>query len=102
KNVPWKAPLSREWYQIEQREQEDPDNIDEVPVESRHLHRHIVLYRGMPDIDHPAHHPHDQDTDDHMHGMKPGHPEIERKVHLRLVLIHLIRSLGQRLRLRTL
>src|ERR1035437_3783841 len=31
--------------QIEQGEQENPDNIDKVPIESCHLHRRVPLWR---------------------------------------------------------
>ena len=65
--------------QIKQREQEDPNNIDKVPIEAGHFDRHIVFAAvcvfATPSTE-PRHQP---EADDHVQGMKPGHYKIDPK-----------------------
>src|SRR5512135_3485193 len=67
--------------QVQQREEEDPDEVDEVPVEPGQLHRGRVpgpelAARGAQG--HPAEHPH---ADEHVEPVQPGHEEVDREVH---------------------
>src|SRR4051812_8714781 len=68
--------------QVEQREQEDPHDIDEVPVESCDLYRRVVVGVELPLPRHRRDDGHDAETDDHVQRMKTGHAEIERIKHL--------------------
>src|ERR1035437_10166518 len=70
--------------QIEQREQEDPDDVDKVPVEPE-----ILNEREMPvgistcsrTEDHEAQNP---DANDHVQRVHAGHGEVEKEVKLRV------------------
>ncbi len=66
-------PVSNE---IEKREEEDPDNIDKVPVQADHFHMHEIV--GVENI---AVGLDDQEgkqgnTDDHVNGVHTRHAEI--------------------------
>src|SRR5258705_9797722 len=70
--------------QIEQWKQENPDDVDEVPVEAADLNRAVVLGvdRAAPGPDeHPRH---DAEADDHVQRVQPGHREVEREEDLRV------------------
>ncbi len=70
--------------EIEQREQEDPHDIDEVPVETADLDRARV-FLGNGAVQRPHEHPqHDAETDDHVQRVQAGHHEIEREEDLRV------------------
>src|SRR5580704_19521706 len=70
--------------EIEQREQEDPDDVDEVPVETADLDR-VVVVRGDDAAGRPPeHHRHDADADDHVEGVEAGHDEVQREEDLRV------------------
>src|SRR5713226_80019 len=63
--------------QIEQREQENPNDIDEVPVEADVLDRRVVLRREATAqrlLDEPDE---EAGADDHVQGVQAGHAEIE-------------------------
>ena len=65
--------------QIEQREEENPHDIDEVPIEAADFNRCKVLSRNLvaPDLgDHPQH---DADANDHVQCVHPGHHEVKRE-----------------------
>ena len=65
--------------QIEQREEENPHDIDEVPVKTADFNRREVLGRNLvaPDLgDHPQH---DADADDHVQRVHTGHHEVKRE-----------------------
>src|SRR5512137_933852 len=67
--------------QVEQREEEDPDEVDEVPVEAGELDRRRVaraeLAAGGPHR-HPAQ---DAHADEHVEPVQAGHEEVDREVH---------------------
>jgi glutamate-1-semialdehyde 2,1-aminomutase len=69
--------------EIEQREEEDPHQIDEVPVEAGDLDRREPLRAELAVAGLPGDHRHDPDADDHVRGVQPGHREVERVVKLR-------------------
>src|SRR5437763_5930659 len=71
-------------YEIEEREEEDPDVIDEVPVEAHDLDRPVVLGSEVA-TPRARHHPQQQaGTDDHMQRVEAGHPPIEGHKELNL------------------
>src|SRR5881628_2805872 len=65
--------------QIEKREQEDPDDVDEVPVQPADLDGVVVLVRDRSAPCPPRHHAHDSEADDHVQGVESRHHEVERK-----------------------
>src|SRR5712664_288952 len=72
--------------QIQQREQENPNDIDEVPVEGDIFDRRVVLRReaaAQRFLDEPNE---QAGTDDHVQGVQAGHPEIkgEEKLSVRV------------------
>src|SRR5690606_14538587 len=67
------------------REQEYPDDIDEVPVKSGHFHRCVVFRaeRILPGfVQKPGH---DAEPDDHMQSMQTGHHKIHPEKYLHAV-----------------
>src|SRR6266404_5107255 len=63
--------------QIQQREQENPNDIDEVPVEADILDGRVVLRREAAAprfLDEPKE---QAGADDHVQGVQAGHAEIE-------------------------
>src|SRR5262245_29292470 len=76
--------------QVQQREQEDPHDIHEVPVETADLNRIRVLTRDGT-VPRPNHHPgQDAEPDDHVQSMEAGHDEIQREENLRVAEILLL------------
>src|ERR1035441_3207385 len=68
--------------QVEQREEIDPDNVDEVPVEAEVQHKGRMARGVSPGPgaqDHESQYP---DADNHVQGVHAGHEEVERKVKL--------------------
>src|ERR1051326_1231911 len=65
--------------QVQQWEQENPDDIDEVPVEAADLDRIVVLARNRAAVSEPPHDADDADADDHVERVKPGHHELQRE-----------------------
>src|ERR1700730_7507455 len=65
--------------QIQQGEQEDPDDVDEVPVEDADFDRAVVFLRDGAAPGPREHHQHNADADDHVHRVQPGHDEVERE-----------------------
>src|SRR4051794_11417452 len=74
--------------QVEQREEEYPDNIDEVPVQPDVLHGTVPLRSELsaPRPDHEIRH--QPEADDHMQRVHSSHREIEREEYLRLALVN--------------
>src|SRR6266550_3768229 len=82
------------WNQIQEREKENPDDVDEVPVQAHHFDRTVVLRTEMPapcTPDHPYEQP---DADDHVQRMQSGEPPVEN--HEELNLRHEVRNLMPR------
>src|SRR5216683_5272305 len=70
--------------QIQQWKQENPNNVDEMPVQPDVLHRSVVLRReasAQRFFDEP-----DQQAraDNHVQSVQPGHAEVQRKEKLRV------------------
>src|ERR1700694_3382953 len=65
--------------QVQQREQEDPDDVHEMPVQPDALER-IVPFGGVAALPGGQQQVAEQpDADDHVQGVQPGHGEIERE-----------------------
>ena len=65
--------------QIEQREEEDPHEVDDMPVEPTEIDGGIVLRAEMPlhaSQDEPADHDH---SDHHVNAVKAGHRVVDGK-----------------------
>src|ERR1700730_10815601 len=70
--------------QIQEWKEEDPDDIDEMPVKPAHLDRACVLPRNRAVPRPPKHPRHDAESDDHVKGVEAGHDEIQREKDLRV------------------
>src|SRR5579872_4432713 len=68
--------------QIQQREEIDPNNIDEVPVEAEVLDHRMVAggIEALPCISQQEEH--DAHTDNHVYGVHAGHGKVQAKVDL--------------------
>src|SRR5581483_5192508 len=67
--------------QVEQREQKNPDNIDEVPIESCQFDVRMIFPRELSFPRLPGEHEQQADSDNHMQRMESGHREVEPKIH---------------------
>src|ERR1700674_2093701 len=68
--------------QIQQREQIDPHNIDEVPVQTHDFNGGVVLRREAA-AERAPDEPNEQAcADDHVQGVQAGHAEIQREIKL--------------------
>src|SRR5262249_15374083 len=63
--------------EIENRQQEDPDDVDEVPVETGDLDRVVVRGREAAAPCEKADHRHHADPDRQVEGVDAGHREVE-------------------------
>src|SRR5579871_3424115 len=71
-------------YQVEQRKQKNPHNIDEMPVEPDDLNWREIVRREIiaPGAEHqPQQQAH---ADDHVNGVQSGHREVEEEINLRV------------------
>src|SRR6185369_10275443 len=62
--------------QIEKREQEDPDDVHEMPVEAAHLDDVVVLRRDLPSERAEPEESQEGDPDDQVKRVDPGHREV--------------------------
>src|SRR5687768_16137125 len=70
--------------QIQQRKQENPNDVDEMPVQAADLDGAGILPRDGS-VPCPEQHPrHDSEPDDHVNGVQAGHREIQREEDLRV------------------
>src|SRR5205085_2131054 len=67
---------------VEQREKENPDDVNEVPVESEVLDGRVVLRRVAPAPSPPDDRRDDADADDHVQRVEARHGEVEPEEHL--------------------
>src|SRR5260370_42222899 len=70
--------------QIQQWKQENPHNVDEMPVQPDVLHRSVVLRRepaAQRFLDEPKQ---QARADNHVQSVQPGHAKIQRKEKLRV------------------
>src|SRR4029453_1080680 len=65
--------------QIEQREEEDPDDVDEVPVEAEDLDRRVPFLRELAAYGHPQDHRQDTNPDDHVERVHARQREVDEK-----------------------
>src|ERR1700692_2365302 len=65
--------------QVQQREQEDPDDVHEVPVQADALERVVPLGGVAPLPGGQQQVAEQADADDHVQGVQPGHAEVERE-----------------------
>src|SRR5580765_4197219 len=69
--------MVRSGNEVEEREEEDPDDVDEVPVETHHFDRTVVLGAEMvlprtdDEVDEQA------GPDDHVQRVQAGHAPVE-------------------------
>src|SRR6266550_1739798 len=73
------------WNQIEEREKENPNDVDEVPVQAHHFDGTVVLRTKVPAPRAPDHPDQQADADDHMQRMQSCQApiEIHEELHLR-------------------
>src|SRR5579862_1238668 len=73
--------------QIQEREQVDPDNVDEVPVESADFYRRIVgsCIKPLPGVIKQV--DEDPDANDHVERVQAGHGEVQREINLLVRLV---------------
>ncbi len=71
--------------QIKQREQENPNDIDEVPVQADHFHRSEIMGVENVAICLDQQEGEQSDTGNHVDGVHTSHTEIEKKEDLRIV-----------------
>ena len=64
---PWAAD------QVQQREQENPHDVDEVPVEAGHFDGRVVVGPNGRRQAMSADHGHEPDADDHVQRVEAGH-----------------------------
>src|SRR5262245_58351930 len=72
------APLARS-DQVQQREQEDPHDIDEVPVQADQLQHEGVLDAEPADEGHQEDDGEDHDPAEDVQGVEPRHGEVARR-----------------------
>src|SRR5205814_4409644 len=72
--------------EIQQREQENPHDIDEVPIQPKVFYRRVVtrVVTPFPSQDH--HWDQDPDAHDHVQRVRSRHHKVEAKKNLGLVL----------------
>src|SRR5678816_696909 len=76
--------MVRSVHEIEQREQENPDDVDEVPVEAAEFHRCVPLRREALAICHEGQGAHQPNADDHVKRVHAGQREIQREKDLHM------------------
>src|SRR4029453_10089824 len=73
--------------QVEQRKEEDPHDVDEVPVQAGDLDGRVIRWPDTAGPPHPGQPRHDPEPDHHVEGMEPGEREVEGEEYLRRVLL---------------
>jgi hypothetical protein len=64
---------------IQQREKENPNDVNKVPVKTGHFDRRIIIGGKSSEPSFPQKPRHHAQTDNHMQGVKSGHHEINPK-----------------------
>src|SRR2546423_9773650 len=75
---------SKMWNQIQEREKENPDDIDEVPVQAHHFDGTVILRTEMSAPCAPDHPEQEADADDHVQRMQSGQAPVENHEELNL------------------
>src|SRR3984957_15373981 len=63
--------------QIQQREQKNPHNIDEVPVQADHLQRRVIHFVKPVAPGHDRDDQNNRNSDDHVQRVQPSHEKIK-------------------------
>src|SRR3981189_131977 len=72
-------------YQIEQRKKENPDNIDEMPIQAHDFNRSEIVGREAS-LARPENQPEQQPhPDDHVQRVQPGHGKVEKEIELGVI-----------------
>src|ERR1035441_9431164 len=83
--------------QVEQGEQVDPDNVDEVPVETAHLERRVVLGCEAAFPCHYQEPGEEAESDDHVEGVQAGHDEVQSKENLGVLRVGVLTAMARNL-----
>src|ERR1019366_3272008 len=83
--------------QVEQGEQVDPDNVDEVPVETAHLERRVVLGCEAAFPCHDQEPGEEAESDDHVEGVQAGHDEVQSKENLGVLRVGVLTAMARNL-----
>src|SRR5437870_3202774 len=78
--------------EVKEREQEDPYDVDEMPVQTADLDRRVVLGGDRAAPRQPQHDGHDAKPGDHVQRVKAGHQVVEREEDLRVLKIFRLES----------
>src|SRR5262249_36552670 len=86
----WASSVAMAPQQVQKRKQEDPDDVDEMPVKAADLYRAVVLRRD-DSTPCPGQHPqHDANADDHVERVQARHQEVQREEQLRVPRVFLL------------
>ena len=83
-----RARHSRSPHEIEQGKEENPDQIDQVPVQAGELDRRVVLGREMVSQRAGEHPGDDAHADQNVDAVQPGHEEVHAEEHVRVGPLH--------------
>src|SRR2546421_52847 len=83
--------------EVEQREEENPDDVNEVPVESEVLDGRVVLRREATAPGPPHYRRDNEYADDHVERVQARHCEVEPEEHLVLAERHARRDVRKNL-----
>src|SRR6478735_2292557 len=83
----WALSVDMPAYQVQKREQENPDDIDEVPVQPADLDPDRVNARHRSPHRQPHHDGHQAEADDHVQRVQARHEEVEREEDLGLAAV---------------
>src|SRR6266852_4047449 len=76
--------------QVQQREQVNPDNIDEVPVQSCVFNGRVVLGSVFAAPRHVGKESEQADADNHVQGVHAGHRKVEREIHFGVMRVGIL------------
>src|SRR5690348_14201904 len=68
--------------QVQRRQQEDPDDIDKVPVEPQHVDGRVVLGGEMSAMGEHGDRQDSANSNDHVQGMKASHDPVQEQKQL--------------------
>src|SRR5437868_1623187 len=69
-------------YQVQEREQEDPDDIDKMPIQAGQLDEAFMLSTELPAPGHDEHDGEDHQPAQDVQGVETGHGEVSRCPHI--------------------
>src|SRR5713226_8365536 len=65
------------WNQIQEREKENPDDVDKVPIQAHHFDGTVILPTKVTALRPPDHPKQQSDADDHVQRVQSGQPPVE-------------------------